>query len=574
MATPSSLPYHEPSITTIIILSGFLILLNAINYGLDKLVYCGLIGQVFLGIAWGTPGAGWLSEEMEHSIVQLGYLGLILVVYEGGLSTDFRSLKANLLLSTAVAITGIALPMAFSFALASMLGASPLQAFAAGAALCSTSLGTTFTVLGTSGLVTTRMGVVLTSAAMMDDVVGLIMVQVVSNLSGSTGNLEPVTVIRPVFVSLGLTVLLPLVCRFLVQPGTLYLNAVRVKNPASVLDRLLRLPQTSLTIHTCCLLGLVIAGTYAGTSGLLSAYVAGASISWWDSEVPHVPTHKAQEKEHEPSTKQTNEPKPTQATESGVLTVPPASDQRQLPFESRRNSGTEIYEHYYSKAVSSILSPFFFASIGFSVPISQMFSGPIVWKGVVYTILMILCKLICGIWLLSFASPLRSLQRLVRILSRSGHEVAIVTPGARCTQGARPRNDQAAQATGPSHNSPEQAMTETQSTDSHTNASPDPEMPISTYPACILGCAMVARGEIGFLISALAESTGIFSGQAGSPEQPSDLFLIVTWAITLCTIIGPLCVGLLVNRVKRLERKSRGGKHNVLGAWGVQSKGA
>lgn len=84
--TESSLPYHEPSITTIIILSGFLLLLNGVNYGLDKLVYCGLVGQVFLGIAWGTPGAKWLSGEMEHSMVQLGYLGLILIVFEGELS--------------------------------------------------------------------------------------------------------------------------------------------------------------------------------------------------------------------------------------------------------------------------------------------------------------------------------------------------------------------------------------------------------------------------------------------------------------------------------------------------------
>lgn len=79
----SSLPYHEPSITTIVILTGFLLLLNVINYGLDKLVYCGLIGQVFLGIAWGTPGAKWLSREIEDAVMQLGYLGLILLVYEG-----------------------------------------------------------------------------------------------------------------------------------------------------------------------------------------------------------------------------------------------------------------------------------------------------------------------------------------------------------------------------------------------------------------------------------------------------------------------------------------------------------
>ena len=47
-----------------------------------------------------------------------------------------------------------------------------MQAFAAGASLCSTSLGTTFSVMQASGLSTTRTGVVLTSAAMMDDVVG------------------------------------------------------------------------------------------------------------------------------------------------------------------------------------------------------------------------------------------------------------------------------------------------------------------------------------------------------------------------------------------------------------------
>ncbi|KAI6784131.1 sodium/hydrogen exchanger family protein [Emericellopsis cladophorae] len=208
--TDSSLAYHEPSVITIVIISGFILLPNGLNYCLDKLVYCGLLAQVFLGIAWGTPGAKWLSEELEHAIVQLGYLGLILIVFEGGVSTSFKSLKANLLLSIGVAITGIIVPISLSFTLGPIIGASPLQAFAAGAALCATSLGTTFTVLGTSGLSATRMGVVLTSAAMMDDVVGLIMVQVVSNLGGGS-KFSAVTVIRPVSVSLGFMTLVPAV---------------------------------------------------------------------------------------------------------------------------------------------------------------------------------------------------------------------------------------------------------------------------------------------------------------------------------------------------------------------------
>jgi len=77
--------------------------------------------------------------------------------------------------------------------------------------------------------------------------------------------------------------------------------------------------------------------------------------------------------------------------------------------------------------------------------------------------------------------------------------------------------------------------------------------PFSLYPCAILGLAMVARGEIGFLISSLAESNGIFS--TGGNDQ---IFLIVTWAIVLCTVVGPVGVGLLVRRVKRLEKVKEG----------------
>lgn len=103
------------------------------------------------------------------------------------------------------------------------------------------------------------------------------------------------------------------------------------------------------------------------------------------------------------------------------------------------------------------------------------------------------------------------------------------------------------------------------------NSTPKPEKALSLYPACIVGIGMVARGEIGYLISALAESKGIF-GRSENGES-SELFLIVTWAITLCTVIGPISVGLIVNRVRKLESESQkaqgDNRRNVLGAWGV-----
>lgn len=76
-------PYHEPGIVTILIQASFLIVLNGINWVLDNAIYCGLVGQILIGVAWGTPGANWLSQEVQDTVMQLGYLGLILIVYEG-----------------------------------------------------------------------------------------------------------------------------------------------------------------------------------------------------------------------------------------------------------------------------------------------------------------------------------------------------------------------------------------------------------------------------------------------------------------------------------------------------------
>ena len=78
-----ALPYAEPGIIAILILSSFLYLLNVVNDVLDQWIYCGLLGQVFIGVAWGTPGAQLLAKTTQEALTQLGYLGLLLLVYEG-----------------------------------------------------------------------------------------------------------------------------------------------------------------------------------------------------------------------------------------------------------------------------------------------------------------------------------------------------------------------------------------------------------------------------------------------------------------------------------------------------------
>jgi len=93
----SYLPYHEPPILTVLIQSSFLLTLNAINTLFDTLIFCGLVAQVFIGVAWGTPGFKLLDTSVEDIIVQLGYLGLILIVYEGILPPRQSPPKPNII---------------------------------------------------------------------------------------------------------------------------------------------------------------------------------------------------------------------------------------------------------------------------------------------------------------------------------------------------------------------------------------------------------------------------------------------------------------------------------------------
>lgn len=386
----AALPYHEPGIVTILIQASFLIVLNGVNWILDNAIYCGLVGQILIGVAWGTPGANWLSPEVQDTVMQLGYLGLILIVYEGmhaiktwkhtrltvlykgGLSTSFASLWSNIYLSGLVALIGITLPIGMSYVLMGLLGATPVQAFAAGAALCSTSLGTTFTILSTSGLEKSRLGVILSSAAMLDDVAGLVMVQVISNLGGSAESFSLVTVIRPVFVSVAFAVVVPAFCWAVVKPVTKRIfthNPTAEKEKSKVSDWVCT-PVLALAAHTLVLLGLVTGSTYAGTSNLFAAYIAGAVINWWDALVSMT----VQERSSGPvPEKNARKGKKASASSGGqVVTSSPSSSDGSTPAIDQPVSkthdklrGAAIYEHMYAPAMNSILKPFFFVSTVF-----------------------------------------------------------------------------------------------------------------------------------------------------------------------------------------------------------------
>jgi Kef-type K+ transport system membrane component KefB len=142
------------------------------------LIRAGIIGPIAVGIIYGKPLANILHYDWQQTFLFLGYVGLILIIFEGGLTTRMDLLKRNFTLSLFAAATGVLCPIGFSYLLLYLgFGYGAVETFIIGAALSATSLGTTFAVIASASkdvdLSRTRVGAVLVSAAVIDDVTGL-----------------------------------------------------------------------------------------------------------------------------------------------------------------------------------------------------------------------------------------------------------------------------------------------------------------------------------------------------------------------------------------------------------------
>lgn len=342
----ASLPYHEPGITTILSLTSFLLALNGSRYVLDRMLYCGLLGEILIGVVWGSPlgGTAWLSKAIQETVQSLGYLGLIGLVFEGGMITSPSGLRKTALMSVSIATIGLCLPIGLSFLLLLVPFASgtdtahpsSLAAFSAGASLCSTSLGTTLAILSAADLQRTRVGIVLVGAAMMDDVVGLVMVKIVSALGSDTFTAWGIA--RPIVSSFALflvtLILTPYVVRPVLQRALRWLcqesgpedveksSTQKLNNAMKSTFR--RLSHLHFILATLALIAFVTIAAYIDASILFAAFIAGGFV---------------------------------QSLSGHIVSQDASGHAQELTVKSK-----EVYDKYYRPVITYVLAPFFFVS--------------------------------------------------------------------------------------------------------------------------------------------------------------------------------------------------------------------
>jgi Kef-type K+ transport system membrane component KefB len=141
-----------------------------------------VLGELVGGVLAGPSLLGWV-EPHHQGIQLLAELGVLILLFAIGLETDLGQLLRVGHTSTTVAIVGVLLPFALGYVACRLLGLSDLRSIMAAATLTATSVGITARVLADLGYLRTEEGQIILGAALIDDVLGLLLLTIVDRLS-------------------------------------------------------------------------------------------------------------------------------------------------------------------------------------------------------------------------------------------------------------------------------------------------------------------------------------------------------------------------------------------------------
>jgi len=134
--------------------------------------------------------ADQVFASQSEVISLLSELGVIILLFEIGLESDLKELIRVGPTAAIVAVVGVVAPFAAGTAgLVYLFHVSTVSAIFAGAALTATSIGITAKVLAELGQLSSKEGQIIIGAAVLDDILGIIVLAVVASLV-KTGEIE------------------------------------------------------------------------------------------------------------------------------------------------------------------------------------------------------------------------------------------------------------------------------------------------------------------------------------------------------------------------------------------------
>ena len=228
----------------------------------ERLRQPAVVGEILAGVLIGPSILGWVQPS--DLIAVLAELGVIFLLFTVGLETKPQDIFRVGKKATLVAVLGVIFPFIAGYVIAMLWDGVFVEAMFVGAALVATSVGITARVLGSMGLLEKETARVILGAAVIDDILGLIILSVVSGIG--TGGIS----FSGVATTAGLAIL------FTVVVGLLGSKVMTWLAPS--IDRL-RVNKPFFNIGIVLCFALSVLSIFFGVAAIIGAFLAGMALA-------------------------------------------------------------------------------------------------------------------------------------------------------------------------------------------------------------------------------------------------------------------------------------------------------
>ncbi len=225
-----------------------------------------VVGEIIAGLLLGPAVIGIVNQS--DFISKMAEIGVIMLMFEAGLSTDMKKLKATGLKATAIACAGVFVPLCLGAVLfMSFYGFGPvgsdqfIKGLFIGTLMAATSVSITVAALKELGKLSSTVGTTIVSAAIIDDVIVIVVLTFVLSAKGS-GSSVWLTMLKAIaFFAIAI------VSGFIIYKAFKWLDA-RYEHTR-------RIPIAALCY---CMFMAYVAERYFGIADITGAYVAGVVL--------------------------------------------------------------------------------------------------------------------------------------------------------------------------------------------------------------------------------------------------------------------------------------------------------
>jgi Kef-type K+ transport system membrane component KefB len=229
----------------------------------ERLNQPGIVGEILAGVVIGPSVLGWVRPG--GFIDALAELGVMFLLFRVGLEVKSSELFRVGRTALLVAVLGVVAPFLLGWGILRLWGEPHMPSIFMGAAMVATSVGITAQVLSSRGLIHAAASRIILAAAVIDDVLGLLVLALVSDLANGEVNLAGLAVTAAVAVTFTV-----IVARW----GTRAMNHV-----VPQMKKRLRMQESQFALSMCLLFGLSLAAVYAGVAAIIGAFLAGMTLA-------------------------------------------------------------------------------------------------------------------------------------------------------------------------------------------------------------------------------------------------------------------------------------------------------